>query len=210
MNEASPPFLKRALETATQDYQLVERTIWFLEAHPNLQPTLEELAKAVGLSVFQFQRMFSRWVGISPKRFCQYLTKEYAKKLLIQSSSVLETTYASGLSSPSRLHDLFLTVEAVRPGDIRNRGKGLEIRYGFHPSPFGKCLLGVTEKGICALRFLQQGMVEDDLLLDLQQKWPKARLLHDPGPGEQLLERIFPEVLWKWPKENLTQSWDIP
>lgn len=186
------------LETASKDYQLVERIIRLLETHPTLQPSLEELSRTAGLSVFQVQRLFSRWVGISPKRFCQYLTKEYARELLLRSSSVLDTTYESGLSSPSRLHDLFLTTEAVRPGDIRSRGKGLEIRYGFHPSPFGKCLIGVTEKGICALRFLQKGMEEVDLLFDLKKKWPKACILYDPYPGEQVLDRVFPNSLWAW------------
>ncbi len=190
--------VRSTLETASKDYQLVERIIRLLESHPTLQPSLEELSSIVGLSVFQVQRLFSRWVGISPKRFCQYLTKEYARQLLSRSSSVLDTTYESGLSSPSRLHDLFITTEAVKPGDIRSRGKGLEIRYGFHPSPFGKCLIGVTERGICALRFLQEGMEEDDLVFHLKKKWPEAQILHDPHPGEQVLDRVFPYPLWAW------------
>jgi len=136
------------------------------------------------------------------------LTKEHAKELLLRSSSVLDATYESGLSSPSRLHDLLLTTEAVRPGDIRSRGKGLEIRYGFHPSPFGKCLIGVTEKGVCALRFLQQGMTEDTLVRDLMEKWPKANILHDPRPGEQLIDRIFPYPLWNWADSNGVSPWE--
>ena len=192
------PFSPReAWEKAAKDYYLVERIIAFLEARPTLQPSLEELADTVGLSVFQFQRLFSRWVGISPKRFCQYLTKEYARELLLNSAHVLDATYQSGLSSPSRLHDLFLSTEAVRPGDIKTRGKCLEIRYGFFPSPFGKCLIGVTEKGICALRFLQQGMEKQNLVTDLKKKWPEAHILYDPEPGEQILDRVFPLSLWE-------------
>ncbi|MCX7788427.1 MAG: methylated-DNA--[protein]-cysteine S-methyltransferase [Spirochaetes bacterium] len=196
--EGSNDSIRKALDTASADYTLIEKMIGVLENHPRLHPSLEDLAHTVGLSVYQIQRLFSRWVGISPKRFCQYLTKEYAKELLMRSSSVLETTYESGLSSPSRLHDLFLTTEAVRPGDIRSRGAGLEIRYGYHPSPFGQCLIGVTEKGVCALRFLREGMTEDDLVLDLRRQWPRAHILHDPGPSEQLLDRIFPYPLWEW------------
>lgn len=193
-----PSFPKKAWEESAEDYYRVERIIAFLEAHPTLQPSLEEIANTVTLSVFQLQRLFSRWVGISPKRFCQYLTREYARELLLKSTDVLSATYQSRLSSPSRLHDLFLTTEAVRPGDIRTRGKGLEIRYGFYPSPFGKCLIGVTEKGICALRFLQQGMEEQNLVTDLKKKWPEAHILYDPEPGEQILDRIFPLFLWEW------------
>ena len=197
-----PSFPKQAWEKAAEDYYRVERIIAFLESHPTLQPSLEELAETVGLSVFQFQRLFSRWVGISPKRFCQYLTREYARKLLLKSTDVLSATYQSGLSSPSRLHDLFLTTEAVRPGDIRTRGKGLEIRYGFYPSPFGKCLMGVTEKGICTLRFVQQGMDEQDLVTDLEKKWPEAHILYDPDPGKQVLDRVFPYPLQEWADSN--------
>ena len=192
-----PSFHKQAWEKATEDYYLVERIIAVLDAHPSLQPSLEDLAQAVELSVFQVQRLFSRWVGISPKRFCQFITKKYARELLTRSNSVLENSLASGLSNPFRLHDLFLTTEALRPGEIRTRGKGLEIRYGFHPSPFGKCLLGVTERGICFLRFLQKGMTEDDLVADLKNKWPEAHILADPNPSEQILDRVFPYPLWE-------------
>jgi AraC family transcriptional regulator of adaptative response/methylated-DNA-[protein]-cysteine methyltransferase len=142
------------------------------------------------LSEYHFQRLFSRWVGISPKRFLQFLTKEHAKKLIADSRSVLDTTYDSGLSSPGRLHDLFVTCEAVTPGEYKNKGAGLEIHYGLHPSPFGECLLAVTERGLCALTFVQN----DDrqrAVADLGRQWPQAALRPDPQACRELLEPIF-------------------
>ena len=103
------------------------------------------------LSEFHFQRLFGRWVGISPKRFLQFLTKEHAHGLLERSRNLLDATYEAGLSGPSRLHDLFVSCEAVTPGEVQRRGEGLTVSYGVHPSPFGRCLLAVTERGICNL-----------------------------------------------------------
>ncbi len=140
----------------SDDYQRIEQAILYLEKNYQVQPELSEIAASIGLSEYHFQRLFTRWVGISPKRFLQFLTKEGAKELL-QRSSVLNATYSVGLSSPGRLHDLFVTTEAVTPGEYKSRGAGLTIRYGIHPTPFGECLLGMTERGICYLGFVQGG-----------------------------------------------------
>ena len=131
-----------------EDYSRIERAILFLEENYHRQPELREVAESVNLSEFHFQRLFRRWAGISPKRFIQFLTLEHAKKLLSGSHSVLDATYDAGLSSPGRLHDLFVNIEAMTPGEFKARGAGLGITYGFHPTPFGECLLSVTERGI--------------------------------------------------------------
>ncbi len=141
----------------TDAYRRIEQAIRFLEENAQCQPELEEVAAHLHLSASHVQRLFSRWAGISPKRFLQVLTKEHAKALLRESRSVLDVTYETGLSSPSRLHQLFVSCEAVTPGAFKSEGAGLEITYGFHESPFGECLLAITEEGICALRFVQEG-----------------------------------------------------
>jgi len=173
-----------------RDYARVEASIRFLETHHQDQPGLADIAAAAGLSEYHFQKLFSRWVGISPKRFLQFLTKEHAKKLIEGSGTVLDTTYDSGLSSPGRLHDLFVTCEAVTPGEYKKRGAGLDIRYGFHPSPFGECLLAVTDRGLCALTFVQ----DDDRhrpVTELERQWPQAHIRKAPDASAGLLDSIF-------------------
>jgi AraC family transcriptional regulator of adaptative response/methylated-DNA-[protein]-cysteine methyltransferase len=173
----------------SEDYDRIEQAIRFLQANYRRQPELDEIAGAVGLSEFHFQRLFTRWAGISPKRFLQFLTRQGAKQLLDRSTSLLDTTYAVGLSSPGRLHDLFVTTEAVTPGEFKSRGEGLEIRYGFHPSPFGECLIGLTGRGICFLGFVER--TRPAALELLQGDWPHARVVQDPAATGPLVERIF-------------------
>src|SRR5512137_797228 len=122
----------------SDDYARIEQVIYYLEQNASRQPSLSEIADHIHLSEYHFQRLFTRWVGISPKRFLQFITKEHAKQLLASASSILDTSYQVGLSSPGRLHDLFITWEAVTPGEFKQRGQGLTITYGFHPSPFGE------------------------------------------------------------------------
>ena len=178
------------LSQLSKDYRRVEQAIEYLEAHFHRQPSLGEIAAAVDMSEYHFQRLFSRWVGISPKRFLQFLTKEYAKKLIATSENILDVTYDSGLSSPGRLHDLFVTCEAVTPGEYKTQGSGVRLIYGFHPSPFGECLLAATERGICALRFLRTG--EAAQLADwLQRQWPRAVLQHDPDQTRMMHRQVF-------------------
>jgi len=171
------------------DYERVHRAIRFLEDNVRRQPSLAEIAAAAGLSEFHFQRLFGRWVGISPKRFLQFLTKEYARGLLDHSRNLLDATYEAGLSGPSRLHDLFVSCEAVTPGEARARGEGLTVSYGVHPSPFGRCLLGVTERGICSLHFVQE---DREAVPRLKRAWPRARLEVAPELTSGYMERVFP------------------
>jgi len=171
-----------------QDYPRIEKAIRYIEAHADEQPSLERVADAIGLSPYHFQRLFQRWAGVSPKRFLQYLTAEQAKKLLHQSASVLDAAYGAGLSSPGRLHDLMVAVEAITPGEYKARGLGLEIRYGIHDTPFGPCLLATTARGICALAFIDD---ETRALEELHQQWPGATLVRDEQAGRPLIATIF-------------------
>ena len=177
-------------DTLSNDYYRVEQALRYLQANYQRQPSLAEIAASIHLSEYHFQRLFQRWVGISPKRFLQYLTKENAKDLLARSHSLLEVSLAVGLSGPSRLHDLFITCEAVTPGEYKQRGAGLTIRYGFHPTPFGDCLLALTERGLCGLAFANPGGTES-LLADLRQRWGGAELLADPTAIVTYAARIF-------------------
>ncbi len=172
------------------DYARIEQAISYLEINFRSQPALKDVAESIGLSEYHFQRLFTRWVGISPKRFLQYLTKEYALRLLEQSEDVLETAYRSGLSGPGRLHDLLVNCEAVTPGEYKQQGAGLTIQYGFHPTPFGECLLAVTERGICHLAFVKEGD-RARALGELKKQWARAELVEDPQTTLPLVERIF-------------------
>jgi len=178
------------IEMKTSDYERVEKAIRFLEEHASDHPSLDDVAGHVGLSQYHFQRLFSRWAGVSPKRFLQFLTAEKAKGLLRDSTSVLETAYEVGLSGSGRLHDLFVSVEAVTPGQFKNRGIGAKIHYGIHDSPFGHCLIGLTEHGICNLWFLEKDSLEQ-VLDQLREEWKGARILKDTEMTRKVAERIF-------------------
>ncbi len=179
-------------DTKTQitDYQRIEAAILFLEDRVRDQPDLKTIAAACGLSEYHFQRLFSRYAGISPKRYLQYLTLDYAKALLARSRPVLEAAFESGLSGPSRLHDLFVTYEAMTPGEYRHRGAGLDIAYGFHPSPFGDCLLLSTQRGVCGLGFAEAGG-RDAALGEFRRRWPEAHYTESPDRTGALVEHIF-------------------
>ncbi len=174
----------------SQEYQRIEEAIRFLNANFQRQPELEAVAAHVGLSEYHFQRLFTHWVGISPKRFLQFVTREGAKQLLADSHSLLDTTYEVGLSSPGRLHDLFIVTEAVTPGEYKARGAGLSIAYGFHPSLFGECLLGVTGRGICYLGFTT-GLGRQAALDEVRSQWPHAQLSESIDLTAPLMERVF-------------------
>jgi len=171
------------------DYIRIEKAIRYLESNYREQPSLDDLAHHLGLSPFHFQRLFRRWVGISPKRFLQFLTVEYAKGLLNESRSLLDVTYESGLSSPGRLHDLFVTIEAMTPGEFKNRGDGLVIYWGIHQSPFGDCLLAVTDRGICGLAFVDRN--QRAVLMDLKSRWPNADFIEKPSMTKKTADNIF-------------------
>lgn len=172
-----------------QHYTLIDQAIRYIEAHARQQPELKEIASAVGLSEYHFQRIFTRWAGISPKRFMQFLTKEHAKELLDKSENLLDATHQVGLSSLGRLHDLFVNTEAVTPGEYKTRGAGLTIRYGIHPTPFGKCLIATTERGICHLGFVEGG--EGTSIDYLADHWKQAVMIEDYRATAPLVTRIF-------------------
>lgn len=177
------------LRAAARDYFRIEKAIRFLDTHFREQPDLAEVARAVGLSEYHFQRLFRRWAGVSPKRFLQYLTAAHARAQL-RRQSVLDSAHASGLSGPGRLHDLTLQIYAATPGELRRGGAGVEIRYGFHATPFGECLLALTAKGVCALRFID-GVGRAGALRELQAEWPQARQRAAPIETAGVVQRLF-------------------
>ncbi|HUF86901.1 MAG TPA: bifunctional helix-turn-helix domain-containing protein/methylated-DNA--[protein]-cysteine S-methyltransferase [Thermohalobaculum sp.] len=160
-------------------YDLMAAAIRYIEQRLDDQPSLEEVAAAIGLSPTHFQRVFSQWVGVSPKRYLQHLTLARARELLARQASVLDTAYACGLSGPSRLHDLFLRWEAMTPGEYARQGKGLEIAWGWFDSPFGEVLAMGTGRGLCGMAFAaERGRAAT--LADMRGRWPAARLREDP------------------------------
>jgi AraC family transcriptional regulator, regulatory protein of adaptative response / methylated-DNA-[protein]-cysteine methyltransferase len=160
----------------SHDYALIRRAIAFLSETWAEQPSLDRLAEHLGLSPAHCQKLFKRWCGLSPKEFVQAITVDHARALLEGSASVLDAAYQVGLSGGSRLHDLFVSHEAMTPGDYKRRGEGLEMAYGFHASPFGEALLIVTDRGIAGLAFVDEdkGQTREDALADMMQRWPKA------------------------------------
>ena len=180
----------QSLSHASADFSRIEKAIKFIEDNVSSQPRLNDIAAHIGLSEYHFQRLFSRWVGISPKRFLQFLTKEYAKQLLENRSNLLDVTYEAGLTSPSRLHDLFVTCEAVTPGEFKTKGEGLSISFGFHPSPFGECMLATTARGICGFYFVKNGD-RDDIFSELENSWKNAQLIEDPDASRAVVNQIF-------------------
>lgn len=173
----------------SEDYNRVESAIEYIQNNANRQPNLKEVAESVNLSEYHFQRLFTRWAGISPKRFLQFLTKENAKALLRQ-SSLLDATYSAGLSSPSRLHDLFVQCEAVTPGEYKLHGAGMRINYGFHPTPYGECLLAATDRGICFLAFVtDEG--RGAALQAMKAEWKNADWIEDSMRTKHHIQEIF-------------------
>lgn len=177
------------LETLSRDYHRVESIIHWLDEHHPDQPGLQEIAASAGMNEFTLQRLFSRWAGISPKRFLQCLTLEHNKSLLRGSHSILSAGESSGLSSVSRVHDLFVACHASTPGDYRRGGAGLSIAYGFHDTPFGECLAAANERGLCNLLFVTSG--RDATVAELHRHWPSAELRRDDGATAPVVDRIF-------------------
>lgn len=174
----------------SQDYDRIEQVIRFIDSSHDQQPSLKEMAQVVNLSEYHFQRLFSRWVGISPKRFMQYLTKERAKQLLDDSDDLLSVSHAAGLSGPGRLHDLFVSSEAMTPGEYKQRGRGVAIRYGFHQSPFGECLVAQTERGVCSLMFIEEHN-HRAALSELRANWPAAEIEKDYEDTQHVIDEMM-------------------
>lgn len=173
-----------------QHYDTVARAIEYIHSRARHQPTLAEVANAVGSSESHLQRIFSAWAGISPKRFLQYLTKEYALQALHNADDLLSVSLDSGLSSPGRLHDLMISCEAMTPGEIKSGGAGVQIDYGYTDTPFGTALIGWTERGICYLAFCSG---DETLRLDeLKSQWRSADIQEDSNQAAQYCAQIFP------------------
>jgi len=174
----------------SEDFIRIRKAIKFIEGNFKSQPTLDQIAESVHLSKYHFDRVFKRWAGVSPIQFLQFMTLDYTKQKLTESRSLLETSLDAGLSGSSRLHDLFVTFEAMTPGEFKKQGGGLEIAYGFTHSPFGKCLLALTERGICHLGFVEEDK-QPEALEHLFQAWPGAVFNENPEPVRSIVKRLF-------------------
>ena len=170
------------------NFQRIQQALEFIKDHATEQPHLETVAAHVHLSPYHFQRMFEQWAGISPKKFLQYLTLQHARKKLAEGATVLEAAYSAGLSGSGRIHDLFVNLMAVSPGEYKKQGENLTIGYGFHTSPFGEFLMAYTEKGICNLVFIDS---RDEALESLQLDWPNATLQEAPSRWDTHLQPLF-------------------
>ncbi|RFB79023.1 methylated-DNA--[protein]-cysteine S-methyltransferase [Methylovirgula sp. 4M-Z18] len=192
------------------DYARVKQALEYIHGRWRSQPALEEIAAHVGLSTSHLHHLFRRWAGLSPKAFLQAITLDHARGLLRESASVLDTAYEVGLSGPGRLHDLFVTHEAMSPGDYKTGGEGLILRYGFHPSPFGEALIVATGRGLAGLGWVDEkagpGRARGDgkpaggrsgALSDMQRRWPRAAFVEDLAATAPLAARAFDPALWK-------------
>jgi len=184
------------LSTAATDYDIVRRAIAHIRGNWRRQPEVDEIAEAAGVSPTELHHLFRRWAGLTPKAFLQALTLDQARRLLRDSASVLDASYEVGLSGPGRLHDLFVTHEAMSPGEWKAGGEGLTIRYGFHPSPFGTALVMATERGLAGLAFADPGE-EQAAFADMRGRWPKATYVEDRDTTAPLAQRIFDQKLWR-------------
>jgi AraC family transcriptional regulator of adaptative response/methylated-DNA-[protein]-cysteine methyltransferase len=193
---STPISTSEADPTASDDYAVVRQVIEFLTENWRDQPELETIAARIGMEPTRLQKLFTRWAGLSPKAFLQALTLDHARALLEQSATVLDTTYEVGLSGPGRLHDLFVTHEALTPGAYRARGKGLLMRYGYHASPFGQALVVATDRGLAGLGFAEPGE-EEAALADMTRRWPRADYVEDPAFNAPLARRVFDRREWR-------------
>jgi AraC family transcriptional regulator, regulatory protein of adaptative response / methylated-DNA-[protein]-cysteine methyltransferase len=185
---------KDASPCNSEDYQRIAMAISFMRQNYLSQPDLATIATQVHLSEYHFQRLFTKWAGISPKRFLQYLTIEYAKSKIAETKNLLNLYVDVGLSSAGRLHDLFVNLKAISPGEYKNSGTGLQIRYGIHDTPFGKCLIATTSRGICNLHFLD-GISEHNPEQNpeeiLRLEWMQAEIIPDQQATQEISKSIF-------------------
>jgi AraC family transcriptional regulator of adaptative response/methylated-DNA-[protein]-cysteine methyltransferase len=181
---------------ALRDYDSVRRAIGFISEQWRTQPTIEAMAEAAHLTPGELHHLFRRWAGLTPKDFMQALTLDHAKRLLRDSASVLDAAYDSGLSGPGRLHDLFVTHEAMSPGEWKKGGAGMTLRYGFHPSPFGMAVVIASERGLAGLAFADEGE-EMAALADMRQRWPLATYIESFADTAPFARRIFDSSQWR-------------
>ena len=184
---------ERDIARNARDYARIEAAILYLEAHFRDQPSLDRVADAAGLSPTTSNAWFRRWAGISPKRFGQYLSLDYARRSSPPRPLSSMAAFDTGLSGPARLHDLFVTYEAMSPGAFKRGGEGVDIAWGMHPSPFGPCFVGLTARGICALGFADGdgASTTDTVAAEFERRWPAARFREDRGTTAAIAARIF-------------------
>jgi AraC family transcriptional regulator of adaptative response/methylated-DNA-[protein]-cysteine methyltransferase len=192
----SDRFTLSPLSTAATDYDVVRRAIAHIRGNWRSQPEIDTIARAAGVNATDLHHLFRRWCGLTPKAFLQALTLNHARELLRSSASVLDTAYEVGLSGPGRLHDLFVTHEAMSPGEWKAGGEGLTITYGFHPCPFGTALVMTTPRGLAGLAMADAGK-ERAALRDMKTRWPKAKYVEDFAATASTARRIFDAGLWK-------------
>src|ERR1700721_4437760 len=185
-----------AQNAALRDYDSVRRAIAFISEHWRAQPTIEAMADAAAVTPDELHHLFRRWAGLTPKAFMQGLTLDHAKGLLGDSAGVLDAALASGVSGPGRLHDLFVTHEAMSPGEWKAGGAGMTLHYGFHPSPFGTAIVSASGRGLAGLAFADPGE-EPAALADMQRRWPRANYVEDRAGTSALAQRIFDTKLWR-------------
>ena len=193
---AQTAILQRDVTPVGNDYEVVRRAIEKISLDYRDQPSLEELAADVGDTPTGLQKLFTRWAGLSPKGFLQAVTLDHARRLLDQGMPLLDAAFEVGMSGPGRLHDLFVTHEAMSPGDYKSRGKGLTIRYGYHLSPFGIALVMVTDRGLAGLAFCDQGG-ERAAFEDMSGRWPNATYVEDLSATTPYAGRIFEPSRWR-------------
>jgi AraC family transcriptional regulator, regulatory protein of adaptative response / methylated-DNA-[protein]-cysteine methyltransferase len=184
------------LAAAAADYDVVRKAIGHIRGHWREQPEIETIAEAAGVTPTELHHLFRRWAGLSPKAFLQALTLHEARELLRDSASVLDATYEVGLSGPGRLHDLFVTHEAMSPGEWKSGGDGLTIHFGFHPSPFGSALVMATPRGLAGLAFADPGK-EREALADMKGRWTRATYIEDSAHTTAIAKRIFDPAQWQ-------------
>jgi AraC family transcriptional regulator of adaptative response/methylated-DNA-[protein]-cysteine methyltransferase len=187
------------LAAAAADYDVVRRAIGHIRGHWREQPEIDAIAEAAGVTPTELHHLFRRWAGLTPKAFLQALTLDGARQLLRDSASVLDATYEVGLSGPGRLHDLFVTHEAMSPGEWKSGGEGLTVFFGFHPSPFGSALVMATERGLAGLAFADPGE-ERAALADMKARWPRAAYVEDSARTAAIARRIFDSSQWQQDK----------
>jgi AraC family transcriptional regulator of adaptative response/methylated-DNA-[protein]-cysteine methyltransferase len=183
-------------DAALRDYDAVRRAIAFISERWRNQPTIDAMADAAGVTPDELHQLFRRWAGLTPKAFMQALTLDHAKNLLRDSASVLDAALDSGLSGPGRLHDLFVTHEAMSPGQWKTGGAGMTLHYGFHPSPFGTAVVIATDRGLAGLAFSDPGE-EQAALADMLRRWPRATAIEDSSATQALAQRVFEPSQWR-------------
>ncbi len=184
------------MNEAARDYDLIRRAIAYMTAHWREQPAIETIAEHLGLTGPQLHQIFRRWCGLTPKAFTQAITLDHARHMLRNEASILDTALEVGLSGPGRLHDLFVTHEAMSPGEYKTGGDGLVIRFGFHPAPFGTAVTLMTERGLAGLAFCDAGE-EAATLADMMRRWPQAKTVQD----QEATAHVVPQIFGRMPRE---------